>query len=456
MRGATVTVGLAGLLAVGLLAACDPSSDSATAEQPSVVSAKPQGVRAAAGDPVVAASRFLLSSAPAVVLVPAGSTVADLAPAAALGIPALPDTRAGQAEAERLGARVLDADDPDLGRLRVTQRTDRATLAITTEPSPLMRHLAAVTGARLVRIARDPRADRASIRALRPLADAPVLAIGAARYPVEVVTSGATVAAGGYLALPGHHYLAMYGHPLTAALGVLGEQNPRRSVERVRQLVRKYERAAPRTSFAPAFEIIATVATAGKGPRGDYSARTSLRDLRPLVDAARRAGVTVILDLQPGRASLLEQARHYRSLLAQPHVGLAIDPEWKLSGSGKPLQRIGHVQVREINRVSSWLARLTRNRVLPQKLFVVHQFQTQMVRDRQRLVTRRPELATVIHVDGQGPPAAKFGTWHTVRADAPAGAHWGWKNFVDEDDPMLDAAQTWRRVRPHPALVTYQ
>jgi hypothetical protein len=33
--------------------------------------------------------------------------------------------------------------------------------------------------------------------------------------------------------------------------------------------------------------------------------------------------------------------------------------------------------------------------------------------------------------------------------------HWGWKNFYDEDVPMLDPAQTMQ-VQPVPDLVTYQ
>lgn len=453
MRLRTVIAGvLATMVAIG---GCEARPDEDPPERASITAATPAGVVAAGADPVVEASRFLLASASAVVLVPDDATATDLGPAARNGLPALPDTDAGRAEAKRLGATVVDADGPGLDLPRI-RRADGAEIAVTSEPTPLLTHLAEVAGAEVVRIAPDPRTDPTSIATLRAGAGAPLLVVGAPAYPAAVVRADAQVPAGGYLALPGHHYLAMYGHPETAALGVLGEQSPRRSVARVRKLVRKYEAAAPGVSFAPTFEVIATVASAGKGPRGDYSRVTPIRELRPLVDAARAAGVTVILDLQPGRASLLSQAKRYRSLLAEPHVGLAVDPEWKLGPKGRPLRRIGHVQAREINQVSAWLAALTREQVLPQKLFVVHQFQTQMVRGRGGLRTDHPELATVIHVDGQGPPGAKLHTWRTIRQDAPAGVFWGWKNFVDEDQPMLTAPQTWRRVRPHPDLITYQ
>jgi hypothetical protein len=34
--------------------------------------------------------------------------------------------------------------------------------------------------------------------------------------------------------------------------------------------------------------------------------------------------------------------------------------------------------------------------------------------------------------------------------------HWGWKNFYDEDAPMLTPAQTADQVDPFPQLISYQ
>ena len=39
----------------------------------------------------------------------------------------------------------------------------------------------------------------------------------------------------------------------------------------------------------------------------------------------------VVLDLQPGYTDFLAQAQRYEEFLAQPHVGLALDPEWRLA-----------------------------------------------------------------------------------------------------------------------------
>ena len=81
---------------------------------------------------------------------------------------------------------------------------------------------------------------------------------------------------------------------------------------------------------------------------------------------ATAAGLYVVLDLQPGRASLLAQAQTYKSLLELPDVGLALDAEWKLQPGQLPLRQIGSVSIGEVNSVASWLAALTARYRLPQ------------------------------------------------------------------------------------------
>ena len=203
-------------------------------------------------------------------------------------------------------------------------------------------------------------------------------------------------------------------------------------------------------------EIIATIASAGAGPDGNYSWERGVDELMPLVEAAGAAGETVVLDLQPGRADFLTQAKEYQPLLELPYVSLALDPEWRLESDQRPLRQIGHVGIDEVNATAAWLAQLVADHHLPQKMFVLHQFMLRMIDDRDRLDTSHDELAYVIHVDGQGGQGAKVGTWNAIRAGAPKGIHWGWKNFYDEDKPaMLTPAATYA-IKPVPDLVTYQ
>jgi hypothetical protein len=178
-------------------------------------------------------------------------------------------------------------------------------------------------------------------------------------------------------------------------------------------------------------------------------------DLLPWVYTAERAGVYVVLDLQPGRADFLRQAQRYAALLRRPHVGLALDPEWRLGPTQVHRAQIGTVGVDEINRVVTWLADLTRDATLPQKLLMVHQFRLTMITGRERLDLSRDELAVVLHSDGFGTPGEKLATWNALHGGAPA-VRWGWKNFYDEDKPTFTPAQTVAVSPNPPVFVSYQ
>lgn len=306
----------------------------------------------------------------------------------------------------------------------------------------------------------DPRGSSEVIQALAAQPPTTVVALGPAFGSADLLgprvataATGVELPGGTQLLFNGTRYVALYGTPGAPALGVLGEQGVPETIARAEQHAAALQ---PYSSerVVPALEVIATVASAGAGPDGNYSAERPVSELRPLVDAAREAGQYVVLDLQPGRTDFLTQARQYEELLLEPHVGLALDPEWRLRPDQVHLRQIGSVGIDEVNQVVTYLADLTRDRRLPQKMLVLHQFALSMIQDRGRLDTSRSELALTIHVDGQGTQPAKNGTWQTLRRDAPP-VHWGWKNFYDEDVPMLTPEQT-SRVEPFPELVTYQ
>ncbi|OIQ76033.1 hypothetical protein GALL_422950 [mine drainage metagenome] len=307
----------------------------------------------------------------------------------------------------------------------------------------------------------DPRSTPGVIDALARSAPSSVLALGAdfgtdgvLAGRVATAATGVQLPGGGQTIEPGKRYVALYGTPGSPSLGLLGEQDVPATIARADAMAAPYRALTPDVVI-PTVEIIATVASGGPGADGNYSNERPVASLRPLVDAARAAGDYVVLDLQPGRTDFLTQARQYTELLALPDVGLALDPEWRLGPDQVHLRQIGSVSVDEVNGVAAWLADLTRARALPQKLLVVHEFSVGMVPGIDRLDTSHDELAVLIHVDGQGAQPDKAGTWATLRASAPQVRWWGWKNFVDEDHPMLDPTQTCQ-VQPTPDLVTYQ
>jgi len=259
---------------------------------------------------------------------------------------------------------------------------------------------------------------------------------------------------GGQTLFPGRRLVALYGHPGAPDLGVLGAQDLPAGIARAQKLAASY---APRSDVpvVPTFEIIATTASSEAGEDGDYSSESTVASLRPWVEQAAAAGMYVVLDLQPGRADFLSQARRYTDLLRLPGVGLALDAEWHLEPGQKPLQQIGGVDAADINAVTAWLAGLTATAHLPQKLLVLHQFQLSMIRHEPDLDTSHPEIQLLIHMDGNGSPALKDATWRSVTAAAPPGMPFGWKNFYREDTPMLTPDQTLAH-HPAPLMISYQ
>lgn len=260
---------------------------------------------------------------------------------------------------------------------------------------------------------------------------------------------------GGSELIPKYRFVALYGSPDVKSLGSLGEQNLTDSVERVKNLAASYQPFSTE-QVIPAFEIIATIAAAGPTENNDYSTEISVAKLKPWVDQAKQSGLYIMLDLQPGRNSFADQAKVYESLLLEPHVGLALDPEWRLNTiEARHLKTVGFVSSEEVNVTSRWLADLVKTNNLPPKLFMVHQFKNSMITNRESLDVSRPELNYIIHVDGFGSYGAKIETWNRTKAGLAESVLLGWKNFFDEDKPMPSPEQTMSQV-PKPFFVSFQ
>ena len=277
-----------------------------------------------------------------------------------------------------------------------------------------------------------------------------------ADWQLAVVRRGNEIPGGGLLMFDAgfnRRLVAMYGHPSGPGLGVLGEQDAEEGVERLRSIAEGYD--ADGAVVLPTFEIIATVASAGPGEDGDYSAETTRAEIRPWVEIAVANDMYVVLDLQPGRTDYLSQAKIYEEFLRLPNVGLALDPEWRLRPNEVHLRQIGTVDAAEINQVVEWLAGIIREEALPQKLLILHQFRLQMITNR-HLVETPPELAVLIHMDGQGPVRDKINTWNLLTNQPDAGQfYWGWKNFFDEDFTIATPDQVLE-LTPLPLYVSFQ
>jgi len=285
----------------------------------------------------------------------------------------------------------------------------------------------------------------ASARASQVPASAPA-ATPPASQPVK---QPAQLPLGGTKIFPAYRVVAYYGTAGSSALGVLGEGSPDRMLPKLRAAAKPF---AGNRKVQVAYELIASVAQASPGKDGDYSQMIPLDQIQRYVDQARRNKVLVILDLQPGRGDFLPQARALERFLVQPHVGLALDPEWRMPKGKVPGRTIGRVGAAEVNRVSDYVSGLVARHRLPEKLFVLHQFRASMLPDVAK-VQRRPGLAMVQHVDGFGTRSEKDATWDRLRR--PQQFHLGYKLFYDEDVKRYGPADLLR-FKNVPELVSYQ
>ena len=268
--------------------------------------------------------------------------------------------------------------------------------------------------------------------------------------PTTDPDTGPELPLGGRTIFPAHRVVAYYGTAGNAALGVLGESSPDGILPRLRKAAAGF--ATRDRKVQVAYELIVTVAQAGPGTDGDYSKMIDRAKIQTYVDAARRNKVLVVLDVQPGRTDFLTQVKLLRPYLEQPHVGVALDPEWRMGPDEVPGKVIGSVRAAEVNAVSEYVAGIVRAKNLPEKLFILHQFRSDMIPDI-AAVEKRPGLAMVQHLDGFGTRAEKDATFDRLRR--PKQFHIGYKLFYDED-VNLYGPRDILRMRPTPVYVSYQ
>lgn len=267
----------------------------------------------------------------------------------------------------------------------------------------------------------------------------------AARPPVKELPRG------GRRIFPDYRVVAFYGAPQDTGLGTLGIGTPAQAAARLRHVAHGYAKQS--RPALPAFELISTIAAAHPGDDGLYRIHQPDEVIGRYLRAARSVKALLLLDIQPGRGDFLSEARRLERWLREPDVGIALDPEWHAGPTEIPGQTIGSVTAGEINEVSSYVSGIVRDGDLPMKLFVVHQFTSDMIEDKPGVLSP-PGLAMTINADGFGDRPNKVSKYELLTSDVPRFDD-GFKLFYEEDTNLMDAGAVLA-LHPPPDLVVYE
>jgi hypothetical protein len=280
----------------------------------------------------------------------------------------------------------------------------------------------------------------------------PLLLLAAAcAWPAAAGAQESELPRGGTRIFPDFRVVAYAGTPGIPALGALGDGPLEASVRRLRRQAKPYHRRG--RPVLPALDLIQTICSSGPGEDGRFRYRRPMRIVDRHLAAARRARALLLIHIQPGRSTFIEELRPYRRYLSEPDVGIALDPEWRMGPGQRPGKVIGSADADEINAVSAYMDRVVEREGLPQKLLVAHQFTANMIRRRSR-VRQRGGVAVTISIDGVGSRALKEGTYGRL-ARSGDGLYDGFKLFYEEDGRVMTPRQVMA-LRPQPDFVVYE
>ncbi len=283
-----------------------------------------------------------------------------------------------------------------------------------------------------------------------------------------IILFGLTLqSAHGQKALADNEFIvAYYGRPHVKTMGVLGQHSVDELAQLIQDRVKEYEQAAPNYKGIPAFNVIFDMATSEPGRDGDYISSLSESQIMPYINKAQEGDFMVFIDLQLGKLSPLQAVKPVLKYLKYKNVHLAIDPEFEVLGLDvRPGKVIGHIDGNDINQVqTAILDYLKDNNIEENKLLMIHNFTSKMVRNKQR-VRLHDDLQLIMNLDGHGPPHLKVDIYNGLYNKNVSGkVIGGFKLFFNEDHPMMtvkevlgqEAVSGGMKMRAMPRYINYQ
>lgn len=260
---------------------------------------------------------------------------------------------------------------------------------------------------------------------------------------------------GGRDLLPNYRLCGFVGHPHAPGQGRLGIGVLE---ERMVELHAACAPYATDRKIMPVMELIAVTVQPHAGADGMWRVRTDPAIIDHWLATARANNAMLLLNIQPGQASFIDEVRAFENYLIQPDVGVALDPEWAMDPGEIPMVHFGSTTGAELDEVARYLADLVATHDLPDKVMLYHILHPQIITDEAALQPY-PRVIQIKSVDGIGSPGAKIGTYNGVAAGVPPHVMMGFKLFYEEDvatSGVLMSPAEVLAIVPTPVYVLYE
>ena len=161
--------------------------------------------------------------------------------------------------------------------------------------------------------------------------------------------------------------LSYYGNPYATGMGILGELEPEELVSRLLAHAAEYDALNGEMGVRPALHIVWATAQASEGREGTYLLYVDKGTMREYIDLACRKGLLVFIDLQIGRSDVATEVEKALPFLEQPHVHLALDPEFAMPPGEVPGEAIGTLDAEDVNTAQRMVQEFAEERGLQRK-----------------------------------------------------------------------------------------
>lgn len=258
--------------------------------------------------------------------------------------------------------------------------------------------------------------------------------------------------------MPFKRIIAYYGNLYSTRMGILGELPKPQMFAKLKEEVRRWEKADPKTPVQPALHYIAVTAQGSPGANGLYRLRMPFKQIDTIVKWAKEIDALVFLDVQVGLSSIQKELPEFEPYLKLPNVHFGMDPEFSMKGGEKPGSAIGTYDAADINFVVDYLSDIVKKYNLPPKVLVIHRFTQRMVTN-YKAIKKTPEVQIVMHMDGWGSPERKLGTYKYFIHNEPVhftGFKLFYKNDLKHAPNRLLTPEELLKAKPRPMYIQYQ